>query len=85
MRMWWLALLFAGACSAQGGERPHRWPNHRKLGDARFEELEKKTTQLEASNAMLADRVKTLEDVIKALQTKLRAATPEPASPPPAP
>ena len=47
MRVLLMAWLVSAGCVA-GGSQTHRWPDHRKQGDARFTELEQRTRDLEA-------------------------------------
>ena len=74
MRTYWVAaLVVMSACTTQGVDRARRWPDHRKAGDARFAELERRNNELEA-------RVAKLEDWNAHVKVK---KTPAPAADPP--
>lgn len=72
MRVFLMVWLVSTGCVA-GGSQTHRWPDHRKQGDARFGELEQRTHDLEA-------RVDALTKQLAAAQAQLAtlAAAPQP-------
>jgi chromosome segregation ATPase len=71
---WLWSLLLVAACAA--GETTKRWPEHRKRGDARFAELERRAEQLEA-------RVEALSKELTAARAELARLSAPPSAPAP--
>ena len=72
MRVLLMAWLVSVGC-ASGGSQRHRWPDHRKQGDARFTELEQRTHDLEGKIDALTKQLAATQ----AQLAKLEAASPQ--------
>ncbi len=76
-----MVVLFVVGCVSGPPPSSTRWPGHRKQGDQRFTELERRATELEAKISALT---KDLADARAQIATLVLAGAPTPA-PPPAP
>lgn len=74
MRVLLIAWFVCGACVASGSQT-HRWPDHRKQGDARFTQLEERTRDLEA-------KIDALTKQLAATQAQLATLTQGAPQPP---